>query len=218
MSEIGGRLGCARCSYPKLHDAHVSIDPAVRICPEYVKPERKKRREQMAAKSDKRIAYLEESDYAARSAAARGKPCEVASPVCTKRAEGLHHVLSRGAAGGLEAAERLGPEPIPSCAACNEHVEREGRAWAVERGLRMTLKDVTPPHLTTSGGNEQEVRMHRAKAKHGVHVHAVLQYRDIEEREWSSAAQTVCGRRNFWLGGALGGWCDVCWSAWRANG
>ena len=141
MSEVGGRLGCDRCGHPKLHAAHVSLDPAVRICPEYVKPERKKRREPMASKSDKRIAYLEESDYAARSAAARGKPCEVASPVCTRVAEGLHHVLSRGAAGGLEAAERLGAT-LDSCNACNEYVEREGRAWAVERGLRMTLRDL----------------------------------------------------------------------------
>lgn len=144
MSSVGGRLGCARCGYPKLHEAHVSVDPAVRVCQEYIKPERQKRRELMATKSERRIEYLERSDYAARSAAARGKSCAIASPVCTKAAEGLHHVLSRGAAGGLEAAERLGPEPIPACSACNEHVERAGRAWAVERGLRMTLKDVTP--------------------------------------------------------------------------
>ena len=74
----------------------------------------------------------------------------------------------------------------------------------------------TKPHLTTSGGAPQEVRMAIARAGH--EVHAVLQYRDIDEREWSSAMQTVCGLRNFWLGGALGEWCDVCWAAWRANG
>ena len=143
MGEAGRRLPCARCGNPQLHGAHVSPDPAVRICPEYVKPERKKRRESMASKSDKRIEYLERSDYASRSAQARGKPCGIASPVCTRVAVGLHHILSRGAAGGLESAERLGPEPIPACSPCQTYVEETGRAWAVKRGLRMTLKDVT---------------------------------------------------------------------------
>ena len=31
MSGVGGRLPCVRCDLPKLHDAHVSVDPAVRI-------------------------------------------------------------------------------------------------------------------------------------------------------------------------------------------
>lgn len=142
MSEVGGRLLCARsgCGLPRLHDAHVGI---YRTCPGFIKPARKVRREQMAAKSEKRVEYLEDSGYAARSAAARGKPCAVASPVCTKVATGLHHILSRGAAGGLEASERIGPDPIPACDECNEYVERAGRKWATDRGLRMTLKDFT---------------------------------------------------------------------------
>ena len=92
--------------------------------------------------SPKRKAYLRDSKYSERSKAAQGKPCAVRSPVCTGVAQGLHHILSRGAAGGLEAAERLGPKPIPACNACNEYVEGKGRAWAKKRGLRMTLKDV----------------------------------------------------------------------------
>ena len=75
----------------------------------------------------------------------------------------------------------------------------------------------TEAHLTTSGGKEQEVRMHLARAAYG--VHAVLQYRDVDEREWSSATQTVCGLRTFWLGSRVyGEWCTVCYRAWRANG
>ena len=86
--------------------------------------------------------YLRESKYSERSKEAQGQSCAVRSPVCTGTAQGLHHILSRGAAGGLEAAERLGPKPIPACNACNEYVEDRGRAWAKKRGLRMTLKDV----------------------------------------------------------------------------
>ena len=79
------------------------------------------------------------------------------------------------------------------------------------------MKPATAAHLTTSGGAPQEVRMHLARAKH--EVHAVLQYRDVAEREWSSALQTVCGLRAFWLGGKeYGAWCEVCYGAWRANG
>lgn len=92
--------------------------------------------------SPKRADYLRKSKYSERSKEAQGKPCAVRSPVCTGVAQGLHHILSRGAAGGLEAAERMGPKPIPSCNPCNEYVEGKGRAWAKKRGLRMTLKDV----------------------------------------------------------------------------
>ena len=93
-------------------------------------------------RSKKRTAYLEATGYAARSAEARGKPCAVRSPVCTGAAQGLHHILSRGAAGGLEAAERLGSKPVPACNMCNEYVENKGRQWALAHGFKMTLKDV----------------------------------------------------------------------------
>ena len=92
--------------------------------------------------SPKRRAYLLESKYSERSREAQGKPCAVKSPVCTGTAQGLHHILSRGAAGGLAAAERLGPKPVPACNACNGYVEGKGRAWARKYGLRMTLRDV----------------------------------------------------------------------------
>ena len=92
--------------------------------------------------SPRRRAYLLESKYSERSREAQGKPCSVKSPVCTGTAQGLHHILARGAAGGLAAAERLGPKPVPACSACNSYVEEKGRAWAVKNGFRMTLKDV----------------------------------------------------------------------------
>jgi hypothetical protein len=91
-------------------------------------------------RSKKRQDYLDASDYAERSSEARGKPCAVNSPVCTKMAQGLHHILSRAAAGGLEAAERLGPKPVASCNSCNEYVERKGRQWALAHGWKETLK------------------------------------------------------------------------------
>lgn len=104
----------------------------------------------LRARSKKRTDYLKGSNYSERSAEARGKPCAVNSPVCTKVAEGLHHILSRGAAGGLEAAERLGPKPVPACNRCQEYVEGKGRQWALDRGLRMTLKGLA------GGGREQD--------------------------------------------------------------
>lgn len=94
----------------------------------------------LRAVSPKRAAYLKRTQYNERSRAARGQPCAVASPVCTKIATGLHHILARGAAGGLEAAECLGPAPVPACDRCNSWVEREGRAWAIAHGLKVTLK------------------------------------------------------------------------------
>lgn len=98
----------------------------------------------LRARSPKREEYLEKSRYRERSQAAIGKPCKVGSPWCTGIAEGLHHLLPRGAAGGLEAAEEYGPEPVPCCNSCNESVQQKsaGREWAKANGWLLSLRDV----------------------------------------------------------------------------
>lgn len=64
----------------------------------------------------------------------------------------------------------------------------------------------TPPVTTSAAGLEQLVRYHMARAD-GVD-HAVLQYRNAGEADWSSAQQTVCGLRTFTLvDDATGVWC-----------
>lgn len=84
--------------------------------------------------SDGMRAFRKASGYDAAVKDAKGKPCQVVSPVCTGRAEHLHEPLSRGKAGGLKAALRDGPAPIPCCDACNSWV-MEHQDWAMQRGL-----------------------------------------------------------------------------------
>jgi len=79
-------------------------------------------------------AFREESGYNAAARAARGQACQIVSPVCTGTAEHLHEPLPRGRAGGLAAALRDGPEPIPACDACNGYVS-ENQVWAREKGF-----------------------------------------------------------------------------------
>ena len=66
------------------------------------------------------------------------EPCQIQSPVCTGFVEHLHEPLTRGKAGGLEAALREGPPPIPACDACNSYVS-ENQVWARERGFIVRL-------------------------------------------------------------------------------
>lgn len=90
--------------------------------------------------SKKRRSYLRSSGYSARSAAARLLPCAVQSPVCWGRADGLHHVLARSAAGGLEAAERDGIT-MPACNLCNEWIATHA-LWARANGFMVRLADL----------------------------------------------------------------------------
>lgn len=60
--------------------------------------------------------------------------CQIQSPVCTGIAQHLHEVLTRGRAGGIEAAIEKGPKPIECCNSCNSYVS-ENPVWAMERGL-----------------------------------------------------------------------------------
>ena len=130
------KVECAVCGKPQHHAVHSPTE----WDHDFVKPVAEKRGAQLRGRSQKREDYLADSDYAARSAEARTKQCVVRSPVCTGQAQGLHHILARSAAGGLEAAERIGPKPVAACNACNEHVEGKGREWARANGWRTTLK------------------------------------------------------------------------------
>ena len=69
-------------------------------------------------------------------AAAVGKPCEVKSPVCTGKAQGLHEPATRGRFGGLRAAVEEGGT-VPACHSCNNWLSQtvEGQRWGRERGL-----------------------------------------------------------------------------------
>ena len=71
----------------------------------------------------------------------RGLPCQIVSPVCTGASEHLHEPLTRGRAGGIEAALRDGPAPTECCDACNSYVS-EHPVWARERGLLFSRKDI----------------------------------------------------------------------------
>lgn len=86
-------------------------------------------------------AFRRESGYEASAKEAQGKPCQVLSPVCTGYAEHLHEPLSRGRAGGLKAALRDGPAPIPCCDRCNSYIS-ENPTWAREQGLLVSRKDL----------------------------------------------------------------------------
>ena len=74
------------------------------------------------------------SGYDAAVRAAKGKPCAIASPICSGIAEHLHEPLPRGVAGGLAASLRDGPKPVESCDRCNGYVA-EHREWAESHGF-----------------------------------------------------------------------------------
>ena len=97
------------------------------------------RRPGMKPMSDGMQAFREASGYAAAVEAAKGTPCQIVSPVCTGTSEHLHEPLSRGRAGGLRAALRDGPQPIPCCDACNGYI-MEHPVWAMERGFLLSRK------------------------------------------------------------------------------
>ncbi len=88
-------------------------------------------------------AFRKESGYDEAKAAARGTPCQILSPVCEGVAEDLHEPLARGRAGGLKAALRDGPAPIPACRPCNEYV-MENQVWARERNFLVSRRDLKP--------------------------------------------------------------------------
>ena len=78
------------------------------------------KRTRMKPRSKKRAAYMVGRRERVAAAVGDGsRRCTIRAPGCTGYVEGIHEVLSRGRAGGLEAAERDG-ETLDCCHACNE--------------------------------------------------------------------------------------------------
>ncbi len=65
------------------------------------------------------------------------RPCPVRSAVCTRHVEGLHEVVTRGRAGGLVAAIRLG-EIVPCCHPCNGWISEN----SLEAGKLKLIKHI----------------------------------------------------------------------------
>ena len=94
----------------------------------------------IAAVSRGRRAYLKKR----QPIAWQGQRCAIEIPlVCTGMAQGEHHVMPRGIAGGLEAADEY--PRVVSCNACNSAVQSTvgGRAWAEEHGLLLSYPALT---------------------------------------------------------------------------
>lgn len=134
---------CVRCGRSKNAAVHVRRSGA--FTHDHQRRDRPQQaRQPLNAKSQKRHQYLKDTEYAHRSTAARTQPCALgaagATPPggCRGMADGLHHTLPRGRAGGLEAAERDG-ETVPACGACNVWVSQStaGQRWAEEHGFLM---------------------------------------------------------------------------------
>ena len=128
MSEVGGRLGCARtnCGLPKLHAVHVGSGWQH----DYRKPERKKRREAMASHSDAMQAHYDE-ERIPEVIAIQGASCEarVSDRVsvglryrCTGSAVDIHEVVRRSQAGGLIPA--LQYATLAVCRPCHDWISR----------------------------------------------------------------------------------------------
>ena len=128
MSSVGGRLLCAKsgCGLPKLHAVHVGSGWQH----DYRKPERKKRREAMAAHSDKMQRYYDE-ERIPEVIAIQGAPCEVRLSDrvsvgqryrCTGSAVDIHEVVRRSQAGGLIPALQHGT--LATCRACHDWISR----------------------------------------------------------------------------------------------
>lgn len=125
------KKACAQCGMVKNNSVHLYDHDFSDPRPAGISPVGQRDR---PGAGQRFIASEEGKEYRAKAKAARGQPCQIVSPVCTGYAEHLHEPLSRGRAGGIAAALRDGPEPIPCCDACNGWVS-EHPVWARERGL-----------------------------------------------------------------------------------
>lgn len=126
------RVRCGSCGEIKNHSVHTYDHDFVDPRPAGLSP--------VGRRMQRFNASPEGKEYRERAKETRGQPCQIVSPVCTGYAEHLHEPLSRGRAGGIEAALRDGPPPIPCCDACNGYVS-EHPVWAREKGLLIRLSD-----------------------------------------------------------------------------
>lgn len=126
-------VGGAVCGAHKAHPVHSRVHPQFHEYLDSTKPG-------LQPMSAGMRAFRRESGYDQAAREARGRACQIMSPVCTGTAEHLHEVLPRGRAGGLKAALRLAPA-IDACDPCNGYV-MENQVWARERGFLVSLKDL----------------------------------------------------------------------------
>lgn len=127
------RILCAECQQIKNHSCHTYEHDFVDPRPIGISP--------VGRRMQRFQASPEGQEYERTKRETRGQPCQIVSPVCTGYAEHLHEPLSRGRAGGIEAALRDGPRPLPACDRCNEYVS-EHPVWAREKGLLVSRKDI----------------------------------------------------------------------------
>jgi hypothetical protein len=143
------KVECARvidgspCGRPKNHPVHGGSGYEH----EYRRPERKVRREAMAAHSDKMQRYYDE-ERIPEVQAIQGAQCEVrisdriaVGPryQCTGYAVDIHEVIRRSQAGSLQKAVEYGTLKV--CRPCHRFIS-ERPAMARELGLSMSLKDL----------------------------------------------------------------------------
>ena len=127
------RIRCAQCDGAKNHPDHTYDHNFVDPRPVGMSPIGKRTQRFQASDAGK--------EYERTKRETQGEPCQIQGPTCTGFVEHLHEPLSRGRAGGLAAALRDGPAPIPCCDACNGYVS-EHPVWARERGLLLSAKDI----------------------------------------------------------------------------
>lgn len=127
-------IGGALCGAHKAHAVHSRFHPQFH---EYLDA----RTAGLQPMSAGMRAFRKNSGYDAAVEEAKGKPCQIMSPVCTGLAEHKHEVLPRGRAGGLKASLALAPA-VDACDACNGYVTGEGLTWGREHGFVVSRKDL----------------------------------------------------------------------------
>lgn len=91
-----------------------------------------KKPQSIAKQSEKRIKESKEYRKIVKEILSKDGRCSVKSPVCTKKATGLHHLQKRSPANYKERSNL-----IASCNECNLYIE-EHPCWAKEKGLTVS--------------------------------------------------------------------------------
>ena len=92
----------------------------------------KQQKSLIAKQSEKRKSDQKEYRKIVKEMLSKDASCKVRSPVCTKKAQGLHHKQKRSP-GNLTDKSKL----IPSCNPCNLYIENYPE-WAKEKGFTIS--------------------------------------------------------------------------------
>jgi hypothetical protein len=86
------------------------------------------------APRSKKLAEVMRKEYVpqVKEMVKKNTPCKVNSPVCTKKAQGFHHLQGRIGANLTDKKKK-----IPCCNPCNRFIE-ENDAWARANGLKLS--------------------------------------------------------------------------------